>query len=281
MIKSVFQKISNKISNKIGGIRQTDLNETRPIDKDLSFLDIPMESLPSLSVIIPCYEMKGTGDAHLRRSLNSLANQSWKNFEVVLTDHSVSDFIFDVVKEFSSRIEINYIRNLEHRGSSCMNANKGIENSKFDYIKFLFQDDFLAHDKSLEYGMKFLVWSKAGWIASACNHRDDKTEKIYWNHFPKIVDGELFNAVNSLGCPSVLYLKKTNVRFDKRLPALMDIEYYEQVKQIFGNPKLFDDINVTIGFHEAQVTNNGGSGDKEQVKKELNIVSQKYNKQLI
>jgi glycosyltransferase involved in cell wall biosynthesis len=277
MIKSVFQKISNKI----GGFKQTDVNETRPINKDLSFLDIPMESLPSLSVIIPCYEMKGIGDTHLRRSLNALANQSWKNFEVVITDHSVSDLIFDVVKEFSSRIEINYIRNEEHRGSSCMNANRGIENSKFDYIKFLFQDDFLAHDKSLEYGMKFLVWSKAGWVASACNHRDDKTEKIYWNHFPKIVDGELFNALNSLGCPSVLYFKKTDVRFDERLPALMDIDYYEQVKLLFGNPVLFDDINVTVGIHEAQVTNNGGFGDKEQVKKELNIVFEKYNKQLI
>jgi glycosyltransferase involved in cell wall biosynthesis len=225
--------------------------------------------------------MKGVGDTHLRRSLNSLASQTWKNFEVVITDHSVSDLILNVVEEFSNRLKINYIRNELNRGSSCMNANRGIDNSQFEYIKFLFQDDYLAHDRSLELGMKFLIWSKKGWLATACNHRDDKTEKIFWNHYPKIVERELFNALNSLGCPSVLYFKKTDVRFDERLPALMDIDYYEQVKSLLGDPALFYDINVTVGIHEAQVTNNGGFGDKEQVKKELTIVFEKYNKQTI
>lgn len=254
--------------------------------KDNSDLDVPKNNLeylnfssdlPALSIIIPSYEMNGQGDVHIRRSLESLSKQTWKNFEVVVSDHSKSDLILDVVKEYEDKLDINYQRNEEYRGSSCMNANNGIEHSKHDYIKFLFQDDFLAHPNSLEHGMKFLIWSKCNWIATACNHRDDKSNKIFWNHYPKIVEGELFNALNSLGCPSVMYFKKTAVRFDQRLPALMDIDYYEQVKQIFGDPGLLYDVNVTIGIHEAQVTNNGGFGDKVQVKKELQIVFEKYN----
>jgi glycosyltransferase involved in cell wall biosynthesis len=241
------------------------------------YLNTPIESLPNLSVIIPCYEMKGAGAIHLRRSLTSLTKQSWKNFEVVISDHSESDMIENVAKEFESELSINYVRYEKFRGSSCMNANNGISYSKYNYLKFLFQDDYLAHDRSLEKGMKYLVWSRKDWIATACNHRNDKTGDFFWNHYPRIVNGEIFNALNSLGCPSVMYFKKTDIRFDERLPALMDIDYYEQVKSIFGDPGLLYDINVTIGIHDAQVTNNGGFGDKVQVKKELEIVFEKYN----
>jgi len=244
---------------------------------DWSFKSVDIQSLPSLSIIIPAYEMKGTGHSHIRRSLESLKKQSWKNFEVVISDHSTSDMIFDVVKEFKDVLEISYHRNSEDIGSSCMNANNAIDNSKYDYIKFLFQDDFLSHENSLLYGMQFLIWSRKSWVATACNHREDSTNRIYHNHYPRIIQGELFNALNSLGCPSIMYLKKSDIRFDKRLPALMDIDYYEQFKMLYGAPGLLNDINVTIGVHEASVTNNGGAGDKVQVKKELGIVNEKYN----
>ena len=52
------------------------------------FLNIQTNELPSVSVIIPCYEMFGKGAIHLSRSLEMLAAQTWKNFEVVISDHS-------------------------------------------------------------------------------------------------------------------------------------------------------------------------------------------------
>ena len=61
------------------------------------FLNIQTNELPSVSVIIPCYEMYGKGAIHLSRSLEMLAAQTWKNFEVVISDHSQSDLILDCV----------------------------------------------------------------------------------------------------------------------------------------------------------------------------------------
>jgi glycosyltransferase involved in cell wall biosynthesis len=243
---------------------------------DESFKLIPIESLPYLSIIIPTYEMKGHGAVHLKRSLDALASQSWKKFEVVISDHSVSDLIKDAADAYSGIIDIRYFRNEKDRGSSCSNANNGIEKSRYDYVKFLFQDDYLAHKHSLEWGMKFLVHSGKNWIVTACNHRNDFDNKIFWNHFPKIVPGEMFMATNSLGCPSVTYMRKSNVRFDLRLPALMDLDYYEQFSMQFGLPALYNDLNVTVGFHELQITHNGGAGDKVQVAKELKILEEKY-----
>jgi glycosyltransferase involved in cell wall biosynthesis len=248
--------------------------KTQP--EDDSFKKIPNESLPPLSIIIPTYEMKGHGAIHLRRSLDALASQSWKNFEVIISDHSITDLIKDASEEYTDLINIKYFRNEVNRGSSCSNANNGIEKSNYEYLKFLFQDDYLAHKFSLEWGMKFLIKSGKNWIVTACNHRNGYDNTIFWNHYPKIVEGELFTAMNSLGCPSVTYMKKSDIRFDVRLPALMDLDYYEQYVQQFGKPEIYNDLNVTVGFHDLQITHNGGAGDKQQVAKELKIVAEKY-----
>jgi glycosyltransferase involved in cell wall biosynthesis len=244
--------------------------------EDESFKLISNSTLPPLSIIIPAYEMKGQGAIHLKRSLDSMVFQTWKNFEVVISDHSASDLIKDAAEEYKSLLDINYIRNELDRGSSCSNANNGIENARYEYVKFLFQDDFLAHPNSLEWAMKFFLHSGKNWLASACNHRKDETNEIGWNHYPRITKGELFEALNSLGCPSVTYMRKSDVRFDSRLPALMDIDYYERFTALYGTPALFNDINVTIGMHSLQITNNGGFGDKVQVEKELQILREKY-----
>lgn len=242
------------------------------------FLNIEMSEIPSVSVIIPCYEMYGKGAIHLGRSLEMLAAQTWKNFEVVISDHSQSDLILDCVHSYSSKLDIHYLRNENFRGSSCENANHALNNCKNEVIKILFQDDYLSNANSLERGMKYFVFSKASWMASGCNHRIDETGKIYWNHYPVFKENQLFDALNFLGCPSVIYVRANEFRFDRRLPALMDLDYYKQLHKAFGEPILFNEINVTIGVHDGQVTNNGGFGDKVQVAKELEIVGEKYKK---
>jgi glycosyltransferase involved in cell wall biosynthesis len=242
------------------------------------FLNIQTNELPSVSVIIPCYEMFGKGAIHLSRSLEMLAAQTWKNFEVVISDHSQSDLILDCVNSFSSKLNIQYLRNDNFRGSSCENANHALNNCKNEVVKILFQDDYLSQADSLERAMKYFVFSEASWMASGCNHRIEETGKVYWNHYPVFKEDQLFDALNSLGCPSVIYVRANEFRFDRRLPALMDLDYYKQLHKAFGKPILFNEINVTIGVHDGQVTNNGGFGDKVQVAKELEIVAEKYQK---
>jgi hypothetical protein len=78
----------------------------------------------------------------------------------------------------------------------------------------IFQDDFLAKTTSLEDAMKYFVYSDAKWMATGCNHRVDATGKVIWDHFPRFIPSELFDAQNSLGCPSVIYTKANSIQFD-------------------------------------------------------------------
>jgi hypothetical protein len=162
--------------------------------------------------------------------------------------------IKDASEAYTKLINIKYFKNEIDRGSSCSNANNGIEKSNYDYVKFLFQDDFLTHEYSLEWGMKFLIKSGKNWVVTACNHLSGYDDKIFWNHYPKYVKGELFKAINSLGCPSVTYMKKSDIRFDNRLPALMDLDYYEQYVLQNGKPALYNDINVIYKLRTMEVS---------------------------
>lgn len=268
-------KLIQKFKRLFSGPNSDGPQISRP---DQAFLSIQTNQLPSVSVIIPCYEMYGKGAIHLTRSLEMLAVQTWKNFEVVISDHSQSDLIKDCVDLFSTKLNIQYLRNENFRGSSCENANHALNNCKNEVIKILFQDDYLSQAESLERAMKYFVFSKASWMATACNHREEETGTFYWEHYPIFVKDQLFVALNSLGCPSVIYVKANEFRFDRRLPALMDLDYYKQLHKAFGEPVIFNEINATIGVHAGQVTNNGGFGDKVQVAKELEIVAEKYQK---
>lgn len=242
---------------------------------DDKYLNIKRDSLPPVSVILPVYEMYGKGPGYVDESLNMLARQTWKNFEVVVSDHSLDNGILDVCKQYERRLDINYVRETMHRGSSCENANNGIRHSKYDILRFIFQDDILADEGALERAIKYFVYHNAKWMVTGCCHRRDESTETFWHHYPRFVENELFEGVNSIGCPSVLTTVKTDLFFDPRLPTLMDIDYYKRLFDKFGEPVIFNDINATIRIHPGQMTMNGASGEK-QIGIELEIVRKKY-----
>jgi len=270
-MRTYLRKIKSILS------RESDSDNSLKLPDD-RYKAVKKSDLLPVSVCIPSYEMYGQGAIHLGRSLEALSAQSWKNFEVIVSDHSESDLIKNCCEVFDSKLNINYLRNTENRGSSCENANNALNHAKNPLIRFLFQDDFLADDSAMERAGKYFAWTGASWMATGCNHRDDSDGRIVHNHYPEFRKDQLFEAINTLGCPSVIMLKKNDLRFDRRLPALMDLDYYHKLFELFGEPAVFNDINTTIGVHAGQVTNNGGFEDKVQVRKELDIVASKYNK---
>jgi len=92
---------------------------------------------PKVSVIIPTYKRP-----HLiGRAVQSLLNQTYQNFEIVIIDDSPSDETEKVVKGLDD-IRIKYTRNKVRRGFIGA-KNQGVEESSADskYIAFLDDDD--------------------------------------------------------------------------------------------------------------------------------------------
>src|SRR5438270_15283 len=105
---------------------------------------------PLLTVCIPTYEMADSGQAFLQHSLDILTKQTYKDFEVVISDHSKNEKIKNVCQKYENRLTIRYFRYTEHRGSSSANLNNALQKARGWLIKILFQDDFLYSTRSLE-----------------------------------------------------------------------------------------------------------------------------------
>jgi glycosyltransferase involved in cell wall biosynthesis len=227
-----------------------------------------------ISITIPTYEMNGVGELFFENSLTYISKQTFKEFEVVVSDHSESDGIQNICLKFNT-LDINYIRNRENRGSSSANLNNAIQHSKYGIIKFLMQDEYLYDENTLLDIKKMFDDEKINWVATGClyGHSPDKQiGKMIPIYNDKIIEGE-----NTIGSPSVVSVRKTNdlELFDKDLIWLMDCDYYKRLYDKWGNPTVISDYKIFVNQHKNQVTNKISSNLK---KMETELVKKRYQK---
>jgi len=96
-----------------------------------------------VSIITPLYNSQ----AFIAETINSVLNQSYKNWELILIDDCSSDNTLDIVSEFITKHNnIKLIKNANNSGAA-ISRNKGIEAAKGDYIAFLDADDLWKPEK--------------------------------------------------------------------------------------------------------------------------------------
>ena len=91
-----------------------------------------------LEVIIPAYNCKNT----LKRTLDSLVAQTNSDFTVLLVDDCSTQDICAIVNSYVDRLSIRYVRNSKNVGCG-MTRQRGMDETKADYITFLDADDIL------------------------------------------------------------------------------------------------------------------------------------------
>lgn len=103
------------------------------------------------SVIIPVFNLHTPNNRkYLLRSIKSVLNQSYKNFEIliIIDDDNNYDFILQKFSKFKNKIKI-FSSNGYGRGPSIA-RNIGIDNATGDYIAILDGDDFFQKHKLSE-----------------------------------------------------------------------------------------------------------------------------------
>jgi teichuronic acid biosynthesis glycosyltransferase TuaG len=104
-----------------------------------------------ISIILPYYKKKN----FLRESINSILNQTYQNFEILLIDDEVSEDslnFLEEIKKCDSRIHL--IKN-EYNIGAGESRNRAIKFSKGQYIAFCDCDDLWKNNK-LELQLKFM-----------------------------------------------------------------------------------------------------------------------------
>jgi len=211
---------------------------------------------PLISIAIPTYEMHGKGAEFLNFALNGIYHQTYKNIEVVVSDHCLNDEIKNVCDSWFSRgLSINYLKNIEARGSSSANINNALQASTGKYIKILFQDDFLCRADAIEKTVSaFKKEPNKKWLVSACEHSNDGVH-LYRPFYPKYHD-DIHLGNNTISSPSVITLYNDDVElFDQKLIWLMDVELYKRTYIKHGAPIVLNDITVVNRTWERQISN--------------------------
>ncbi len=198
--------------------------------------------------------MKGQGRTFLDFSFNKLVEQTFKDFNIIVSDHSQDNEIENLCKEYSEKLSINYFRNTEKRGSSSANINNAIKHADGKLIKVLFQDDFLFNEHALQNIVNNFNYEKDGWMVTACEHSHDGITffRPFYPHYNKLIP----YGNNTISSPSVLVIKNEQPElFDENLIWLMDCDYYKRCYDRFGLPNILNTISVInrVGLH--QVTN--------------------------
>ncbi len=101
---------------------------------------------PQLAVLIPAYKQ-----VYLRKTLQSFANQTNKNFNMYIGDDASPDDIETISKEFKDNLNIHYVRFKENIGRDNLVAqwNRCVRLSNEPWI-WLFSDDDVANDNCVD-----------------------------------------------------------------------------------------------------------------------------------
>jgi len=124
--------------------------------------------MPRISIGLPVYN----GEKYLRFALNSILQQTYKDFELIISDNASTDASGDICLEFAAKdSRIRYYRNQENIGA-VGNFNRVFELSRGEFFKWAPHDDQF-HPSFLERCVKVfeqsspstvLVFSKAAII---------------------------------------------------------------------------------------------------------------------
>ena len=99
--------------------------------------------MPTVSVVIPAYNR-----AHLlKRAIQSVLNQTYQDFELIVVDDASNDNTEEVVKELRDE-KIKYIRHRENSGAGVA-RNTGIRTALGRYIAFQDSDDECFSDSAI------------------------------------------------------------------------------------------------------------------------------------
>ena len=97
---------------------------------------MPEPPPPLVSVILPVYNRKYI----IERALNSLINQTFKNYELIIVDDGSTDKVEDIISPYLKKHQnFKYIRH-SNRGTG-LSRNAGILISHGTYITFIDSDD--------------------------------------------------------------------------------------------------------------------------------------------
>jgi len=188
--------------------------------------------IPNVSVIIPTHNRADK----LPRAVESVLNQTYEDFELIIVSDGSTDNTEEVVRAFNDA-RIRFLKHDTPRGASAA-RNTGIRASSARYIAFLDDDDeWLPHKLETQLPVIQASNEKLGLVYAWMDYCKDGeflrryAPKLSGNIFPEMLDKQ------AIGNSSTLLIKRSVVDrvgyFDEDLPRGNDGNFIRKVTKHF------------------------------------------------
>tara|TARA_B110000971_G_scaffold42335_2_gene41605 strand:+ start:1430 stop:2176 length:747 start_codon:yes stop_codon:yes gene_type:complete len=185
-----------------------------------------------VSVIIPYYKKKN----YIKKCLESVYNQSYKNFEVIIIydDTDLSDIYF-LKKLIKKNYKVRILINKKNLGAG-LSRNKGILSARGKFLAFLDADDHWKRTK-LSYQIKFMIKNKVDFTFTSYCIIDANSNKIKEIRAKKYLSYK--NLINSCDIGLSTVVLRKSILKNLKFPNLNTKEDYVLWLNISKKRKLF------------------------------------------
>jgi glycosyltransferase involved in cell wall biosynthesis/peptidoglycan/xylan/chitin deacetylase (PgdA/CDA1 family) len=230
-----------------------------------------------VSVIIPCFN----AEKYIGQAIESILNQTYKNFELLIINDGSSDSSPDVIKKYGQLDKrVNYFEQVNNGVS--YSRNRGIELAKGEIIAFLDADD-VWEPENLEVKTNALKEDTTiDWVFSDVYLADEhltKTEVIEGGNDTDILNSLLSRKGDVIHAPSNIVVRSkclgaSMVLFDKKLSTSADWDFCVQLAA-----KKFKGKRIPLPLWSYRVLENSMSRNLQVIERDNLYVHQKAKEQ--
>lgn len=221
-----------------------------------------------ISVIIPTFNREKT----IKRAMDSVLNQTYKNIELIVVDDCSNDKTEEIVKKYNDS-RVKYDR-LDKNSGACVARNKGVQLAKGEYIAFQDSDDEWHEDK-LEKQIACLESNKADICFCSLNNicLNGEKEIIPKNKIESEQIKERILKNNFISTQTIFGKKECFVdeKFDRDFPRFQDWDLVIRLSQKY---KIVHCDEVLVNMYKQK---DSMTYDAKKTVIGLKLISQKYS----
>lgn len=184
------------------------------------------------SIILPVYN----AEKYVANAINSVKNQDYKNWELIIVDDGSSDNSYKIIKNFLNDNRINYI--YEKNSGVSFARNNALKHAKGDYVLFIDSDDYfsmnllnnmnkLLSKKNVDI-IKFGYFTEKGMIRKKYKFSSTTNQILENESLKREVRNNIFSSYD-FNCVWNSVIKSDiakSIQFDKKIINAEDLLYF-------------------------------------------------------
>ena len=264
------------------------MNDKELVNEDGKMLKLKDEDF-LISIVIPIYN----AEKYLEQCLNSIKNQTYKNFEVIMVNDGSKDESETICKRFLE-YDARFRYFTKENGGVSSARNLGLDNVKGDFITFIDSDDWIA-EKHLELLINSIKKTNSDIVVSCYKEFDNNIDTYYTIVYTKqeknLLNFEKMNRDDFLtifpklmsinvcfnNAVAKLFRKElvNNLRFDTSIKYGEDLDFYFSLYLNVESVSYVDELTYVYRIHGDSTTSNF---NQEYAEQELSIFKKMFKK---